>query len=98
MAGETMHKFNSRWDDAHSIPTTAFQQSMLAVIYLVAAIALVFYGLRMWARIVQKQVGLGTLILTQPCNIYSLTILEDWLITGAVVSMNALDVLETRTH
>lgn len=48
-----------RWEDISQIPTTQFQQAMLVVIYLVAAVAYITYGLRMYSRISSKQTGLG---------------------------------------
>lgn len=44
---------------ASQIPTNRFQQQMLAVIYVIAALAYVAYGLRMYSRISTKQTGLG---------------------------------------
>lgn len=49
----------THWQDVSAIPTTQFQQSMLAVMYLVAAVAYLTYGLRMYSRISSKQTGLG---------------------------------------
>lgn len=49
----------THWQDVSTIPTTQFQQSMLAVMYLVAAVAYLTYGLRMYSRISSKQTGLG---------------------------------------
>lgn len=49
----------TRWQDVSTIPTTQFQRTMLAVMYLVAAIAYLTYGLRMYGRISSKQTGLG---------------------------------------
>ena len=49
----------ARWQDVGTIPTTRFQQTMLAVMYLVAAVAYLTYGLRMYSRISSKQTGLG---------------------------------------
>lgn len=47
------------WQGVHSLPSTAFQKSMLDVIYLVSALAFFFYCIRMHSKIVQKQLGLG---------------------------------------
>lgn len=55
------HLLRARWQDAYSIPTTPFQQSMLAIIGIVAALAFILYVLRMYARAMQKQLGLGEL-------------------------------------
>lgn len=49
----------ARSGDASQIPTNPFQQQMLAVIYVIAALAYIAYGLRMYSRISNKQTGLG---------------------------------------
>ncbi|KAK2613378.1 hypothetical protein N8I77_000296 [Diaporthe amygdali] len=53
-----------RWEDISQIPTTQFQQAMLVVIYLVAAVAYITYGLRMYSRISSKQTGLEDWLMT----------------------------------
>lgn len=45
--------------DTSLLPTTALQVEMLAVVYLISALAYVTYGLRMYSRITSKQLGLG---------------------------------------
>lgn len=50
---------HTRWPDVSTIPTTRYQQTMLAVMYFVAAVAYITYGLRMYSRISAKQTGLG---------------------------------------
>jgi hypothetical protein len=68
----------ARWEDVSEIPTTPFQRSMLAVIYLVAGIAFITYCLRMYSKINSKQIGLGNYILSCPSgsisNISQLTV------------------------
>lgn len=60
MAGPVdLPHLQARWQDVGTIPTTQFQQAMLAVMYLVAAVAYLTYGLRMYSRISSKQTGLG---------------------------------------
>lgn len=61
----------ARWEDASEIPTTPFQQSMLAVIYLIAGIAFITYCLRMYSKINSKQTGLGSYILSYPSDFSS---------------------------
>ncbi|KAG6361656.1 hypothetical protein INS49_009883 [Diaporthe citri] len=59
MAGPVdLPPLQTRWQDVSTIPTTHFQQTMLAVMYLVAAVAYLTYGLRMYSRISSKQTGL----------------------------------------
>lgn len=62
MAGPVdLPHLQARWEGVSQIPTTQFQQTMMAVIYLVAAVAYITYGLRMYSRINSKQTGLGKL-------------------------------------
>lgn len=49
----------ARLADASQIPTTALQMEMLVAIFILAAIAYITFGLRMYSRIASKQVGLG---------------------------------------
>lgn len=60
MAGSVGRPFLlARLADASQIPTTALQMEMLVAIFILAALAYVTYGLRMYSRIASKQVGLG---------------------------------------
>ncbi|KAI3393106.1 hypothetical protein diail_4735 [Diaporthe ilicicola] len=54
----------ARWEDISRIPTTQFQQAMLVVIYVVAVVAYITYGLRMCSRITAKQTGLEDWLIT----------------------------------
>ncbi|ROW05705.1 hypothetical protein VMCG_05214 [Cytospora schulzeri] len=54
----------ARWEDVSDIPATQFQQSMLAVIYFIAVIALITYCLRMYSKISSKQIGLEDWLIT----------------------------------
>lgn len=49
----------ARLADASQIPISQLSLHMLALTFLLAAFAYLTYGLRMYSRIVSKQVGLG---------------------------------------
>lgn len=49
----------ARWENAADIISTPFQQMMLVVMYVVAAVALLTYCLRMYSKISSKQLGVG---------------------------------------
>ncbi|KAL1882853.1 hypothetical protein Daus18300_000491 [Diaporthe australafricana] len=65
MAGPVdLPHLQARWEGVSQIPTTQFQQTMLVVIYLVAAVAYITYGLRMYSRVTAKQTGLEDWLMT----------------------------------
>lgn len=49
----------ARFSSTSNLPTTTLLLEMLAVVYIVSALAYVTYGLRMYSRITSKQLGLG---------------------------------------
>lgn len=67
----------ARSGDVSQIPTNPFQQQMLAVIYVIAAVAYIAYGLRMYSRISTKQTGLGK----HECSIFNFRLLQIMVLT-----------------
>lgn len=56
-AGFPLHQ--ARFADATKIPMTPFGVEMLVMMYLIALLAYVTYGLRMYSKITSKQTGIG---------------------------------------
>lgn len=48
-----------RWQDAGSLPTTGTQQSAIAIVFAMTALATVTCVARMYVRFTMKSIGLG---------------------------------------